>query len=113
MDANAKINAAWRVPRAGRRSVTQRSRIEPGLVLLCLLELRAMTSPTVTLVCSIDDVPRRLRPHARVDGGRVLIPRLAALEWVEYIAQRVGAGMSRAHAQSTGPIVHQREEVEA
>lgn len=68
-------------------------RVEPGLVLLCLLELRAHAAPTVDLACSLSDIPRSLRPHARQTGARVRLSRQAALRWVERVAQSRGAAI--------------------
>lgn len=69
------------------------SRVEPGLVLLCLLELRAYRGRLLTLNCGLADIPRVLRPRATVDGDHVRLPRAAALRWVERVAQSRGAAI--------------------
>lgn len=74
------------------------SRVEPGLVLLCLLELRAYRGRLLTLNCGLADIPRVLRPRATVDGDHVRLPRAAALHWVESLAERLGPAMSRANS---------------
>lgn len=83
-------------PREGTPNI--RTRIDPGLVMLCQLELRVRTEEWLPLDCRLADIPPSLRRHARpAEGGGVLLRRYAALIWVDGVAARCGRyAMARA-----------------
>lgn len=78
-----------------------RTRVDPGLVLLCQLMLRAQPGNWVRLPTDdIGQIPPSLRRHARpcmTNPDHILLLRSAALGWVDNVAARCGKyAMARA-----------------